>query len=131
MGYFTASCGFGAGPVDRAAPSEPAIAWWSRLNNRASAKRINLIPLAEEAIGHRSLPRNGVIEMVDPRCKIAAIEMEDPRCNSLLHGVVIVMEDHRCQSLTGRVTVEMEDPRCRIVAVKMDDPRCRNLYSMW
>jgi hypothetical protein len=79
--------------------------------------------------GGKSLPRNGVIEMEDPRCRIAAMEMEDPRCNGLLRGVVIEMEDPRCESLSYRVALEMEDPRCRRATVEMEDPRCKDLRN--
>ena len=53
-----------------------------------------------------------VIEMEEPRFRIAAIEAEDPRCKGMLRGVVI----------------EMEDPRCKIVAIEVEDPRCRSLH---
>src|ERR1035437_7794290 len=43
-----------------------------------------LSPFAEEVIGRKSLLNDVVIEMEDPRCKIAAIEVEDPRCKNLL-----------------------------------------------
>ena len=83
------------------------------------------------AIGRKSLPNDGVIEMEDPRCKIAAIEVEDPRCKNLLSGVVIEVEDPRCKSLYYRVALEMEDPRCNRVAVRMEDPRCQSLLMTW
>ena len=48
-----------------------------------------LSQFAGEAIGCKRLPNDVVIEMEDPRCKIAAIEVEDPRCKNLLSGVEI------------------------------------------
>jgi hypothetical protein len=83
------------------------------------------------AIGRKSLPNDGVIEMEDPRCKVAAIEMDDPRCKGLLSGVVIEMEDPRCKSLFYLVALEMEDPRCKRATVEMADPRCKSGLMIW
>ena len=85
---------------------------------------------ADKATGRKSLPEGVVIEMEEPRCKIAAIQMEDPRCIGILRGVAIEMEDPRCKGLLKRVAIEMEDPRCRHVGIEMEDPRCRNL-GIW
>ena len=49
------------------------------------------------------------------------IEMEDPRCNGLLQGVMF-----KGVMLKG-VAIEMEDPRCKSVGIEMEDPRCRSL----
>ncbi len=77
--------------------------------------------------GCKRLPNGGVIEMEDPRFRIAAIEMDDLRCKGLLCGVEIEMEDPRCKTLFYRVALEMEDPRCQRVTVDMEDPRCKYL----
>ena len=74
--------------------------------------------------------------MEDPRCKIAAVQTEDPRCNSLLRGVVIEIEYHRCKGvlqgpMLAGVAIEMEDPRCQRVAIEIEDPRCQSLLMMW
>jgi hypothetical protein len=66
--------------------------------------------------------------MEDPRCTIAAMETEDPRCMNLCNGMVIGMEDLRCESLLRSAVTEMEDPRCRTVAHATEDPRCRSLH---
>lgn len=79
----------------------------------------------------RAYPRNMVIEMDEPRCKIAAFEMDDPRCGKLLEGMVIVMEDPRCKNLGQRLVLEMEDPRCSRAAMKMEDPRCQGMFMTW
>ena len=75
----------------------------------------------------KRLHNDMVIEMTDPRCKIAAIVIDDSRCKSLLSGVVVEMEDPRCKSLCYRMVLEMEDPGCMRMAVKMEDPRCKSL----
>jgi hypothetical protein len=72
-----------------------------------------------------------VINMEDPRCRIAAIDAEDPRCKNLLCGVEIGLEDPRSMSLPFRVVIGMEDPRCRIETAETEDPRCMNLNMMW
>ena len=90
-----------------------------------------LSQFAEESFGCKRMPNDGVIEMEDPRCRIAALEAEDPRCKNLLSGVVIEVEDLRCKSLLYRVALEIEDPRCNRVPSKMEDPRCKNLLVPW
>ena len=90
-----------------------------------------LSQFAGEAIGCKRLPNDVVIEMEDPRCKIAAIEVEDPRCKNLLSGVEIEVEDPRCKSLYYRVALEMEDPRCKRATVKIEDPRCKSGLMIW
>lgn len=72
--------------------------------------------------------RDEVIEMDDPRYKVAASETEDARCKSLLNGMGIEVDDYRYKRLSHSVSIEMDDPRCRNTATEMDDPRCRN-YS--
>jgi len=67
-----------------------------------------------------------VIEMDDPRYRVAAIETEDARCKSLLKGMGIEVEDYRYERLRYSVSIEMDDPRCKSTATEMDDPRCRN-----
>ena len=74
--------------------------------------------------------------MEDSRCRIAAIGTEDPRCSSLISGVAIEMEDHRCRGLlqgtmyTGAV-IQIDDPRCNSgMGIAMEDPRCGNL-GIW
>ena len=83
------------------------------------------------AIGRKSLPNDGVIEMEDPRCRIAALEMDDLRCKGLLSGVMIEVEDPRYKSLYYRAALEIEDPRCNRVPIKMEDPRCTSLLVPW
>jgi hypothetical protein len=90
-----------------------------------------LSQFAEAMIECKSQSYEEVIEMEDPRCRIAAIAMDDPRCKGLLSGVVIEMEDPRCKSLFYRVVLEMEDPRCNRVTIEMEDPRCRGLSMTW
>ena len=77
------------------------------------------------------IPKEMVIEMNEPRCKIAAFEIDDPRCGKLLDGVVIVIEDLRCRNLGDRLVLEMEDPRCSRTAMKMEDPRCVSMFMTW
>lgn len=77
------------------------------------------------------LPNNEVIEMDDPRCKIAAIGIDDSRCRGLLNGMIVEMEDLRCIGLHYRASNRMEDPRCGGTAHEMDDPRCRGLSRDW
>jgi len=60
---------------------------------------------ADKAAGRKSLPDGVVIEMEDPRCKIAAIEAEDPRCKGMVRGVVIEMEVPRCKGLLQGVAI--------------------------
>ena len=79
--------------------------------------------------GRKSLPKDVVIMMEDPRCKIAAVELDDTRCKGLIQGVAIEVEDPRCKSLSYRATKEMDDPRCASLAMKMDDPRCQSLRN--
>jgi len=102
----------------------------SVLSRPRSTGGINLILIQGRKSGCKSL-LNEVIEMDDPRCKIAAIEMDDHRCSGLLNGMVVQMEDFRCKSLHYRATNEMEDPRCGGNATEMDDPRCRGLSRAW
>ena len=90
-----------------------------------------LSQFAGEVIGRKSLLNDVVIEMEDPRCKIAAIEVEDPRCKNLLSGVEIEVEDPRCKSLYYRVALEMEDSRCKRATVKIEDPRCKSGLMIW
>ena len=95
----------------------------------------NLLQPAGKAIGRKNPPDGVVIEMEDPRCRIAAIAIEDPRCKGMLGGVEIEMEAPRCMGLLrgvllNRVAIEMEDPRCRHVGIEMEDPRCRSL-GIW
>ena len=79
----------------------------------------------------KCLSHEGITEMEDPRCKIAAIETDDPRCKDLLYGAEIEMEDPRCRSLLYSAPNEMDDPRCRNSATPMEDPRCWDLRRMW
>ena len=90
-----------------------------------------LSQFAEESFGCKRMPNDGVIEMEDPRCRIAALEMDDLRCKGLLSGVMIEVEDPRYKSLHYRVALEIEDPRCNRVPIKMEDPRCTSLLVPW
>ena len=73
----------------------------------------------------------GVIEMEDPRCKVAAIEMEDSRLKGFRNGMEIVIEDLRCERLPSRVALQTEDPRCMHVVTVMEDPRCQWIQMKW
>ena len=90
-----------------------------------------LSQFAEAMIERKSQSYGEVVEMEDPRCRIAAIEFDDPRCKGLLSGVVIEMEDPRFKSLFYRVVLEMEDPRCQRVTVEVEDPRCKSGLMIW
>ncbi len=82
-------------------------------------------------IGCKSLPRDLVTDMEDPRCRVAAVESEDLRCKFLLQGMEIEVEDLRCRNLGYNRAVGMEDPRCNRVAMVMDDPRCQCLRDWY
>ena len=76
-------------------------------------------------------PNDGVVEMEDPRCKIAATEMEGSDCKGLLRGLVIETEDPRCNIQHNRVAIGMEYSWSQSVGIEMEDPRCRNMRTKW
>jgi hypothetical protein len=124
IGTFWVSLGL---PGFKSEPERSVQNWAARVPQTASP----LSQCVEEVIGYKRMPNDEVIEMEDPRCRIAAIEMEDLRCRSSLNGVVIEFEDLRCKSLIDRVVLEVEDARCHRMAIKMEDPRCKSLLMTW
>ncbi len=69
--------------------------------------------------------------MEDPRYKVAASETEDPRCKGLQNAMEITMEDLRCVGLSNRAAIQTEDPRCTGVVIVVEDPRCQWLQMRW